>query len=287
MQMRNEKAVWSGLLLSFILWMPSCSGPRLAQIMTYEEYHQLSVRPPYVIELRGKKGSLLYFGAAHSVDPNHSQVAQMIHRWDEFRPTVAYSEGGISPLKETVEEAVRNEGETGLLRYFAERDKVPIRSLEPTDSSEVEMLLSHFTAEQVKLHYLLRQVMQFRREGRVEPLEAYLGRYLTEFNAIVALDVPPYTVTEIKECVRRVLPLLEDWTRVPETWFYPTRSEAFTNEIARRLNRFRDEHMVELLTHAVMNGERVYAVVGHSHVVMQEPALRTILDQPRLERKNQ
>ncbi|HUF10729.1 MAG TPA: TraB/GumN family protein [Rhodothermales bacterium] len=43
------------------------------------------------------------------------------------------------------------------------------------------------------------------------------------------------------------------------------------------MNRVRDEYMVAAIRSFVARGERVFAVVGASHVVMQEPALREFL----------
>lgn len=264
------------LLMCFLQPLVSCSVRRSPGIMTYEEYARIPGphRTPYVLQLTGARGSLLYFGADHSVDPNHHQVPELVRLWDEFRPTVAYTEGGIWPLSQSLEEAVRRSGEAGPVRFLADRDRIPVRSLEPAMEAQAEMLLARFSREQVKLHYLLRQVMQYRREGRSDSLELYLEPLMRELNAIALLDVPPRTVAEIGDCVRRVLPALADWTRVPQSWFAPTRSEALTNEIARRLSRFRDEHMVSVLAEEVEKGGRVFAVVGFGHVIMQEPAMR-------------
>ena len=43
---------------------------------------------------------------------------------------------------------------------------------------------------------------------------------------------------------------------------------------------FRDQHMVKLLIDEVKKGKRVFAVVGGSHVVMQESALKAASDAP-------
>ena len=40
---------------------------------------------------------------------------------------------------------------------------------------------------------------------------------------------------------------------------------------------FRGRHMVESLTTLVSRGERVVAVVGGSHVIRQEPTLRSVI----------
>ena len=57
-----------------------------------------------------------------------------------------------------------------------------------------------------------------------------------------------------------------------------TQPPSYLNEVSRVSNRFRDEYMVNLLVNELKQGKRVFAVVGGSHVVMQERALRAILE---------
>ena len=56
--------------------------------------------------------------------------------------------------------------------------------------------------------------------------------------------------------------------------FDPTRSDTFLNEIARGSSTIRNCHMVPLVVEAARGGKRVFVVVGGSHVIVQEPALR-------------
>ena len=51
----------------------------------------------------------------------------------------------------------------------------------------------------------------------------------------------------------------------------------FLNDIAARDNLYRDQYMMNLLTTRVQSGNRVFAVVGFTHVIRQDPALRSIL----------
>jgi pheromone shutdown protein TraB len=51
-------------------------------------------------------------------------------------------------------------------------------------------------------------------------------------------------------------------------------SETFLNDISRASSDYRDGFMVQLLVQHLSEGQRVFAVVGGSHVVMQERLLR-------------
>ena len=74
--------------------------------------------------------------------------------------------------------------------------------------------------------------------------------------------------------LREIEKAVPAWPNTPESWFNPLHSEAFTNEISRELSQIRNRHMVRLLVAQVAAGQRVFAISGRTHLVMQEPALR-------------
>jgi hypothetical protein len=249
-------------------------------IMTYEEVAKTPHSFPYIIELRTGKGALLYFGAQHSNDPKHPQNEQIQQLWKSFRPTIAFNEGGDPPTLKAAEEAISKFGETGLVRFLAARDNVPVRSLEPSRGEEVATLLKSYTPEQLKVFYALRQILGYRRGKNNETLDERIEFTLKWLSSVPGLERAPRTVAELGESSTRLLPKLKDWHEVPDSWFDPGYAQplSYLNEVSRASNRFRDEYMVNLLVNEVKQGRRVFAVVGGSHVVMQERALRAMLE---------
>ncbi|TVL96627.1 MAG: hypothetical protein CV087_23515 [Candidatus Brocadia sp. WS118] len=160
---------------------------------------------------------------------------------------------------------------------MANRDKILIQSLEPLQSDEVTMLLRHFSAENVKLFYILRHVIQFKRMKECGPVEEYIANVLLNLSSTPSLGSFPHSLTELEQSYANYFQEPYDWREVPETWFDPTEFDQFTNEIARKSSTYRNHHMVKLITKAVLQKKRVFAVVGFSHVIMQENALRTLL----------
>ena len=254
----------------------SCSQQEKIELMSYDEYVELSVsiQIPYVLEIDADKGSLLYFGSEHSVDITHPQFNLMNNLWNEFKPTIAFSEGGIWELEESREKAISKHGEHGFLRFLAERDEIPIHSIEPTEGEEIKYLLERFSPEELKLYYLLRQVVQHRRMGYVESIEDYIEKFIFIFGNREGLKGVVNSVAEFEEIYSKYINEPGDWRNVPDTWFNPLLDETIFNQIGQLSSRFRDEHMLKLLTEQVRNGNRVFAVVGLTHVVMQEPVLR-------------
>jgi hypothetical protein len=245
-------------------------------VMTFDEYAKVRHGYPYIVELQIGKGALLYFGAQHTFDPKDAQIAQIEKRWKEFRPTVAYNEGGNPSVSKTLDEAVSKSGEPGLVRFLAARDKVPAFSLEPSQVDEAAMLLKTYTSEQVKVYYALRPIPQFRKRKNDETIEAFMTNVLGFLSRISGLESAPNSVAELEKSCLWLSPQLKDWRDVEQSWYDPVASHAYTNHISRLSSEFRDLHMVKLLIDEVKQGKRVFAVVGGSHVVMQERALKAL-----------
>jgi hypothetical protein len=246
-----------------------------ASILTFDEYAKVRHGYPYIVELKIGKGALLYFGAEHIYDPKNAQIARIEKLWKEFRPTVAYHESTGTSLSKTVEEAVSKSGESGLVRFLATRDKIPVFNLEPNRNDEVAMMLKTFTPEQVKVFFVLRQVPQFRERKTDETIETFMTTFLRNVSYISGLEnAPPNTIAELDKSALWLSPQLKDWRTADRSWSDPVATQAYTNQIARLSSEFRDLHMVKLLIDKVKQGERVFAVVGGSHVVMQEPMLK-------------
>jgi hypothetical protein len=268
-------------LLTAALFALAPVAPRAAELMTIEAYGKVTHVYPYILEFSVPPGALLYFGAAHSNDPAGAQVARIEALWKSFRPTLAFNEGGDPPALPDARDAVLRFAEAGLVRHLGARDGVPVRNLEPPLAEEARALRERFSEERIKVFYALRQAAQYRRQKNDTTVEEFMDFVLQFYLARQAgLEGPPRNVAELGRSAAAMFPTLPDWRKVPAEWFDPTRSHYFTNEVARDSLRFRDGHIVRLLEREVRRGERVLAVIGGTHVVMQEPVLSEALGTP-------
>ena len=256
-----------------ILLGVSCAPPQ-SQLMTWPEYAQLRPEWPYVLQLRSSHGEILYFGAAHTSDPSDPQLEQIEQAWEQFQPDIAFTEGGLPPIAATQNEAVRNAGEPGLVRFLAARDNVPTTTLDPSRAEQVAALDRHFSREQIKLYFLLRAVNQYVQRRGEAGLATELERILSIYAATSGLSESPRSIQELAAAYGRWFPDAAGYAGVRASWLDPVVSETFLNDISRALSDYRDRYMVRLLSNTVNDGYRVFAVVGGTHVVMQERALR-------------
>jgi hypothetical protein len=257
------------LLLPFSAWS-QCG------ILSWDAYRSLPHSFPYVLRLADLPGELLIFGAQHTNDPSHPELQEIERLWRGFRPQVAFSEGGIRPAARSRDDAVTRFGEPGLLRLLADRDHVELRSLEPAEDEEATALVPQFQPGQVKLFYVLRNLSSDSpADGR--SLKEKQRMALESVRNRQRLNGSPSSLKELSAIAARLLPELTDWRLISASWFDPTRADTFLNEIARRSSDYRNCYMVPLLTHTVREGKRVFVVVGGTHAVVQEGALRSAL----------
>lgn len=250
------------------------------QIMSFEAYQAIDHSEPYIYQLESETGALLYFGSRHSFDPTDTQMDTLAEVWTSFDPEVAFAEGGdlsIDGFSRT--QAIERYGEVGLTRWLAQQDSVPVHSLEPSMQSEIAHLKEQgWSDEQLMLFYTLRKVPQSRKQQSSVDLTEAAPRYLESL--VQRFDLQgPTTLTQFEDAIGRLLPDVQDWKSIAASYFYPGPQEPsyFTNKVATASNRFRDQYHVERLKEAVRSGERVFAVAGSAHAVMQEPALRSAL----------
>lgn len=250
--------------------------------MTWPEYAAGSYQWPYLVRIGDGSGELLYYGARHTYSPDDPQIVEIERLWSAFRPDIAFNEGGNPPIESSARDAVLMAGEAGLVRFLAARDDVPVATLEPSRAEEVAHLGGLFPREQVKLFLVLRTVAQHvGRKGR-ETVDAEVERVLGIYNSQPGLMGAPRSLVEVAASFRRLFPAADDFRETPLSWFDPVRPDTVLNRISRASSDYRDRFMVQLLAAHVAEGQRVFAVVGGSHVVMQEPALRRRLTQRRL-----
>jgi hypothetical protein len=243
-------------------------------LLSYAQHDSLDRRPPYLFRILHGGGELLYFGAAHTTDPHDAQVRQIRELWAGFRPTVALAEPRLGLFMGGLAQGVRQFGEAGAVYALARRDGVPVHTLEAPLEIEMQAVLAEWPATQAAAYYVLRAALGRESADAVEDEARQLVVKRTRWPGLEnALDY-----ARLDSLMRAEFPEVPDWRTLPQSVTWPGRTDTFLNRVSTSVNRFRDEHMLAVLATLLGRGERVFAVVGSSHVVMQEPALRALFD---------
>lgn len=249
--------------------------------MSFEQYQKIDHEEPYIYQVESNSGTLLYFGSRHSFDPGDPQMDTLDLRLNQFAPNIVLTEAFPENFDYSLnrKEAIRNSGEFGLTWKLSKALNIPVYSVEPEREKEVNYLKSQgWSDTQIILYYTLKQVSQ--SQGQNVPFADLLPKYLASLKQRFNLD-GPVTLEAFEDSVKDLLPSVENWKSIPQYYFYPGPQdpEYFTNRISTDSNIFRDKFHVTIITEAIQKGQKVFVIVGSAHAVMQEPALRTILEE--------
>ena len=246
-------------------------------LMTFSQYSTFDHPEPYLIEL----DNLLYIGSYHTQDPNDPELALIEAKWAEFQPTVALAESTLGLYVGTYPNVVKFFGEPAAVYELARRHNTPIYSIDPAREDEINALRQQFSDEQLLIFFSLRSYLGQRRKTDTTGADTVLGRALDRNCTRLQLDPCPIPDADTFTAhFTADFPDIADWRTLPETASYPADSGSYLNRIAAASSQFRDEHMIQIISELVNQGERVFAIVGSSHVVMQEGRLRTAVHTP-------
>lgn len=228
---------------------------------------------PYVLHIvpggGEQRGELIYFGSVHSKDADHAQLTELRRVWERFRPTVALVEGRFGFFVGTARQGVGVFGEGAGVYSLAEREDIPLYTLEPPSEVEIAALRECGDDTQVALFRVLNGYISARRGGPVSDFK--IGRLLSR-RASPLTDALP-DIAALDAYFASQFPESPDWREIPEQATWPSPGGTWMNAMARRANSVRDDHFVRSLVDLTRRGERVLAIAGRSHVVVWEPVL--------------
>ncbi len=272
-------ALAAATALSYSPGAPTINGAdRLAGIdlvvpfRTWEEHGALY--PPgddsYILQIDEVGSQLLYFGSKHSRDRNHPQRERIETLWKRFQPTIAFQEGRsrgylVGPLYERL----LGLPEPAIVHQLARRDNVPLYSLEPPYEQEIKELLKKWSSERVALYFTMR-VYWSEAQGRAD--DGLATDLLAKRTDTPSLRDALQSVADIDRLWKRDFPEMPSWRKLKTE-----PQDTSLNEISDASRLIRGRHMVRVLVDLARRGERVFAVVGCSHVIRHEPTIRDLL----------
>jgi hypothetical protein len=267
-------AAW--VSLTWIFTRPDALETTLAagpvDLLSWPEHDAIYAKTefPYLLRLNPPQGELLYIGVQHARDASDPQLAAIESRWAEFRPTVALCEGRARLSRFATRPAQGPFDESTLVRILARQAGVPLYTLEP--ESEAAGLLAEYDARLVAAYLTLR-VFTSEARGATGDLDALALDLLRKRTDVDGLRGAFASLQEFDAYWLAQFPGEPDWRTLRDTESVP-----LLVAVGDRSRQVRGEHMVAVLAELASRGERVLAVVGASHVIRQEPALRRALE---------
>jgi len=176
-------------------------GAQVDGLMTFEEYAEVQEKAEIEYEEISESGKrVVYFGADHSNDPDHSMFGreQIERKMEKARPDVVFVEGlgsllGSKASKErflnqlrtmSKEAVIQQFGESGFTAKLAIELGAEVVSPEPKATDEIEHLCTKGSRDEVFAFYISRQILDFQRstaELSMASFREYIQPTLEEF----------------------------------------------------------------------------------------------------------
>ncbi len=242
------------------------------RILTFAEYAAIRHATPYVVDVRRDGARLVLFGGWHSSDPTLPTFDQIEAAFTELAPEFVLHEGTPPHPEPDREIAIRRHGEAGLVTHLAKRAGIATASMDIPLGEEARLLRRELSQAEALVFLVVRQLASFNRKTARMDFDGYFGDFFDVIAPGLGLAAIDWPLIE-REHLRVVGQALaaRDVTGHETN---PMRDELPTQRIAQRSNRLRDERMLGRLLAGLGEYRRVFAVVGVTHAVMLEPALR-------------
>jgi hypothetical protein len=229
----------------------------------FKDYNPDHARP-YIIH----KNNLVIFGAEHTKDPQHKQLALIEKEWDSLKPTIALVEGRLGFLLPPLMDPVENLGEGGKVKALANHHSIPVYNWDLSKEALAKALQDNFTKEQIALAQILNPYFSQLRFGRPQNPEAYVEEYLSRA-AYVDMQNRFQSADDVDRAWKRYFPEL-DWRNVSDEQRLP----GYLGDMMEVSNDLRNQNLIDVVNELVARGERVFLICGSSHAVCVAPAFK-------------
>ncbi len=256
-------------------------------LMSEQEYKEKKRELPYPITIESNSASLYYFGEAHSFDPEDEQWEKDKEFWQKFlektegKSRVAFVEGGTRRLWSSETESIEKDGGMGLITWLAHEAGIEIHSPEPDEAEERAELEKQFSRDEIQYYYFARMAHQWARIVAQKPdIAEYLEKALKSDEKHSGWNDFDFSLKHMEEIHRQLFGTPFDPTAT-DFWrsiVNPVTGPSVINKVARACSRVRDEHIVQEIIERMEGGTSIFSEYGATHVIMQEPLLRALLE---------
>ncbi len=275
----QKKILFSCIFISFLSAITSCNNIKenkeKPHILSFSELEKKEYTFPYILDYEKQDKHLLVYGCHHSFAPDDTMLIDIENKFERLNPDLALNEGGNWQIYETREETILKSGEQGFLRYLCNKNNVPVKSFEPESEKEYKHILSKYTKKNVLLMYFCRQISQIQRQQEISNFQEYMIDFLSYLkNSGFPMEEPEYEYDNLIELYEQLFNVKFDWKKFNPENVWPIYSNTILNEINKDITEFRDKHIVNLIDKELKNNNKIFVLMGGSHVVKQEPVIK-------------
>lgn len=248
-----------------------------------------TVQTPYVIDVAGKEGKrIVFIGCVHEADSTHPQYGVIEKYFSNLKPQVVFNEGGQmadSIHYATVNEAIRKDGETAVLKYYADKAGVKMLNGDMDARTEFALTLEKQPKEDLYLYYVIERIAIPYHYGAY-PHESFESVFNRVIEKHFIKNGFPLSATE-KE-LRYFKDLYKQKTGQEfEVTDFDLEAFDYINDnckycaVGRVSKMTRDSVLLSKIDAALNQYDRVMITFGHGHALAVEPALKEMVQKKR------
>lgn len=283
-------------LLFFALCMLCCRGKESDNVATashrypmidYVQVGQMlqDIGCPTVLDLKNKDGKqVVLIGCPHSRDTTGKEFDLIDIYFKHLQPQVAFNEGG--DVREDLHyasrnEAIRKQGETGLLKYHCDMAGIKMLNGDFTEDEEIKTMLKLYPKDELLLYYTFERFIIPYKYGMDsdKPLEEayanFINDYLTKHGFPLA-DTEK-TFNYFKQVYQHHIGQVFELDKADIEQFDFLNDNCKFCAIGRTSKVVRDEALLKKISEALDQHDRVFVTFGGAHALAIEPALKKLL----------
>lgn len=245
-------------------------------ILSHEEAVKIYYELPYIYELTKRNKKLMVFGAGHINNPNHIQYKKFREFFKKLKPGAIFVESSSHQRDWTTfkseKEVIKVSGESSWLAYCAQKSKIPTFSWDLPADKEIKLLLKKYPKDLIFAHHILRNIPYFNKDK----IEIQLQSRINQFRSISNWKDFDYSPDNLRKIHYKLFKQEIDFNNHKFYLMapYPFRNDSILNKLSRDGSIERDKHGVKTILSAFKKYDKIIAIMGATHAVMQEPAYK-------------
>lgn len=260
------------ILFLFLFAAAGCSGSTKSTIKGVE-----------IIDLKSNGKHLFFYGSKHSnnkSDPMFKEIKKYFYNID---PQMVLVEGYANNTVFENEDKAIQAGENAYVSYIAQKEDIPLDTVEPSKKQQFSSLLNKYDTEKVLAMYVLRQLYQYQNQQKENPkpikelLEQFVQNFLlndgfpleesqTDFEYVRSL-LKPYLKVELDEA---------NWMEV-DVYSVVYNEGSEINDIYKETYSIRNKYLISTLEEKLQKYDRIFVIMGSQHVIDEREHIEEVL----------
>lgn len=238
---------------------------------------------PYLVDLVKGRKHLTVIGTLHSRDTASQMFTDIEKIFTNMEPEIAINEGG--QVRKTYTDrntAIKNNGETGLLKFLCDRQKINMINGDMPDDKEFDELAKIYSKEEALFFFASeRFVLPYRYWSENKNIDSlYVNDFTKGYleSSGIKLTTNEKSFSYYKDLYKKYFKKDFNIDSIYSDDFSPIREKHHFCEVARKSKEFRDKYLLQQIEEQLMNHNRVIVVFGGWHILSIEPALAQIIN---------